>query len=168
MKAWKIVLIVIAVLGALAAAAFFWGKSVWDKIGFGIPRLTGLNFNGLTLTDLANIALTGQQKEATANVAMDVVNQNNFSIPFSSLRVKLFYNGQAIAETSDLLAQKQSVPANGTLTVNDTVKIYLNDAGVQFLLDKLKDGKATLDYKIMVKVFGIPLPKALQTYTLDV
>ena len=168
MKAWKIILIVLLVLGALGAAAFFWGKSVWDKIGFGKPRITGLNLSGITPADLANIAFTGLQREVTADIAMDVVNQNNFSIPFSSLRVKLFYNGEAIAETSDLLAQKQSVPANGTLPVNDTVKLILSGATAQMIEDKIRNGIATLQYKIMVKIFGIPLPKALQTYTLDI
>ena len=168
MKAWKIVLIVLAVMAALGAAAFFWGKSVWNKIAFGKPRLTGLNLNAITLTDLANIAFTGLQKEVTADIAMDVVNQNNFSIPFSSLRVKLFYNGETIAETSDLLAQKKSVPANGTLSVSDMIKLILSGATAQMIEDKIKNGKATLEYKIMVKIFGIPLPKALQTYTLDI
>ena len=168
MKTWQIVGLVVVIFAVLAAIAFFWGKSVWDKIAFGKPRLTGLNLSGLTLDDLANIAFTGLQKEVTADIAMDVVNQNNFSIPFSSLRVKLFYNGEAIAETSDLLAQKKSVPANGTLSVSDTIKIILSDVGAQLAIDKIKNGKAMLEYKIMVKIFGIPLPKAFQTYTLDI
>lgn len=167
-RTWKIVLIVLAVLAALGITAFFWGKSVWDKITFGIPRLVGLNLNGLTATDLANITFAGGQKEVTATLSMDVINRNNFSIPFSNLKVKLFYNNQEIAETSNMLEGKQSVPANGTFTGTDTVKVILNGAGIQMLIDKITKGAATLEYKIMVKVFGIPLPKAFQSYTLDI
>lgn len=167
-KGLKIFLFVLAAVSTLAFLAFMWGKSVWDKISFGKPRITGLDFNNLSLIDLANIAFTGGQQEVTANIGIDIANQNSFAIPFSSLKVKLLYNDEVIGQTSDMLAQKQSVPANGTLPLNDTVKIILNNAGAQLLTDKIKNGKATLQYKIMVKVFGIPLPKGLQTHTLDI
>lgn len=163
MKSWQIVLIVVLIFGIAFATFFFWGKSVWDKITFGKPRLLGLNLNGITLTELANLAVSGTPKEVTATIAMDVKNDNNFSIPFSSLKVKLFYKGAEIAATSDLLSATNQVPANGTFTGTDTVKIILNGAGIDMLIDKLTAKQITLDYKIMVKVFGIPLPKSLQT-----
>lgn len=167
-RTWKIVLLVITVFAVLLTIAFFWAKSAWDKIGFGKPRILGLNLSGISATDLANIVFTGAEKEVTATLEMDVVNQNNFSIPFSNLKVKLFYNNLAIAETSNLLEGKQAIPANGTFTATDTVKILLNNAGIQMITDKITNGKVMLEYKIMVKVFGIPLPKSLQSNTLDI
>jgi len=166
-KGLKIFFIILAVLAALAAAAFFWGKSVWDKITFGMPRLVGLNLNGLTLKDLANAVFAGGEKEVTATLSMDVVNKNNFSIPFSRLKVLLLYNDQAIAETSNMISGKNVIPANGTFTGTDVVKIILNASGIQMLIDKITNGKVILQYKIVVWIFGIPLPKAFSTYTLE-
>lgn len=166
-RAWKIVMWVIIIVVVVGFAGLMWAKSVWDNISFGMPRVTGLNLNGLTLADLKNLLLQGGSKDVSARLEMDVVNQNSFSIPFSNLKVKLIYKGQPIAETSNLISGQNRVPANGTFTGVDDVKITLSNAGIQMLIDKLVNGKVTLDYKIMVKVFGIPLPKALQTQTLE-
>lgn len=168
MKALKIIGIIIAVLAILAIIAYFWGKSVWEKITFGNPRVLGLDFNDLTLQDIANIALTGQPREINALVTMDINNQNNFPIPFSSLKVQLFYNGDLIAETSDAFTQNQSLPANGTLYATDNVKILLSGTSAQMAQDKIKNGKITLQGRTIVKIFGIPLPKSFQTYTLQI
>jgi LEA14-like dessication related protein len=168
MKPWKIIIIILLVLAAAGAIAFFWGKSVWDKITFGVPRVLGLDFNGITLEDAASIVLAGSQKEINALIAMDVSNKNNFSIPFSSLKVELLYNGQTIAETSDAFTQKQSIPANGVLYATDNVKIILSGAAAQLALDKLQNGKATINYKIKLNVFGIPLPKSFQTFSMEI
>lgn len=168
MKLLKIIGIILLVLAILAAIAFFWGKSIWDKITFGVPKVLGLDFNGITLADIANIVLTGQPKEVNALITMDVVNQNNFPIPFSSLKVKLFYNDQLLAETSDAFTQKQSIPANATLYATDNVKILLSGAAAQLAKDKIQNGHVTLNYKVMVKIFGIPLPKSFQTYSLQI
>lgn len=166
-KGWKIFWVVVVVLSAIGAIAFFWGKGVWDKITFDIPRLVGLNFNGLTAADIAAIAVAGGTKEVTATVQMDVSNQNNFPIPFSNLKVVLKYNGDTIAQTSNLLAAGQKVPANGTLSVQDTVSVILSGAGGQMLLEKLKGNKVTIEYSVQVRIFGIPLPKGLQTQTFE-
>lgn len=165
-RAWKIVMWVLIIFVAIGITGFFWAKSVWDKISFGMPRIKALNLNGLTLADIKKL-IPGDSKVITATTEMDVINKNGFSIPFSNLRVKMFYKGQPIAETSNLIAGENRVPANGTFTGVDDVKITLSNAGIQMLIDKLVNGKITLDYKIMVKVFGIPLPKALQTQTLE-
>ncbi len=167
MKTWQIVLIVILIFAIAFAAVFFWGKSIWDKITFGMPRLLGLNLNGLTLSDFGSIATSGTSKEVTATVAMDIKNGNSFSIPFSSLAVKFYYKDNEIAETSDMLSTTKQIPANGTFTGTDTVKIILNGSGIQMLIDKLTTKKVTLEYRINVKIFGIPLPKAFQLQTVE-
>lgn len=167
-KTWKIVIWVLLIFAALGIGGFFWAKSVWNKISFGKPQLLNLNLNGLTLTDLTNVAFNGVQKQVTATVQMDIKNENSFSIPFSSLKVKFFYSGTEIAETSDLLAGNARVPANGTFTGTDTVTITLSNTAVQMLIDKLTNKKATVDYKIMVKVFGIPIPASLQNQSFEI
>lgn len=168
MAKWlKIVLIVLVIFAVLGFTGFIWAKNVWNKITFGKPRLQGLNLNGLTPVDLANALFNSISKDITVTLAMDVKNDNNFSIPFSSLKVKLFYNDAVIAETSDMLSGKQSVAANATFTATDTVTVTLNDAGLNMLIEKAKGNKVKIDYKILVKVFGIPLPKALQTQSFE-
>lgn len=166
-QGWKIFWIVVVIFAAAGTAAFFWGKSIWNKITFGVPRLLNLNLNGITLLDLSNIAFNGASKEVTATVQMPVNNGNNFAIPFSSLKVMFYYKGTQIAETSDLLAGAASVPANGTFTGTDTVKIILNAAGINMLIDKITQKKIMLDYKISAKVFGIPIPSSLQNQSVE-
>lgn len=157
-KGSKIILWVVIILVVLSAFGFFWGKSAWDKISFSAPRLQAINFQGITLTDLANIALLSQTKTITVGLSMDINNQNNFSIPLSSLNVKLVYDNTVIAQTSNMLLNKQTVPANGTLTVADNVNVILNNAGGALLIEKIKGRAVTIDYIINMKVFGIPLP----------
>lgn len=166
-RAFKIIMWVIIIFAVIGITGIIWAKSVWDKISFSMPRIKAMNLNGLTLADLKNALLQDESKDVSTTLEMDVVNKNNFSIPFSNLKVKLFYQDRPIAETSNLLEGQQRIPANGTFTASDDVNITLSKAGTQMLIDKLVSGKINLDYKIIVKVFGIPLPKSLQTQTLE-
>lgn len=166
-KFWKIVMWILIILVAAGIAGVFWAKSVWDKITFGMPRLIALNLNGLTAADLQTMLVSGGSREVIATIGMDVTNKNNFSIPFSSLKVKLIYNGQVIAESSDMLKGNNKVPENGVLSVVDDVKITLNTSGLQMLIDKAVKGKTSVDLKTSVKVFGIPLPKKFDTVTFE-
>lgn len=163
-KAGKIILWVVIILVVLASFGFFWGKSAWEKISFSAPRLQAINFQGITLTDLANIALLSQTKTITVGLSMDINNQNNFSIPFSSMNVKLFYDNTLIAQTSDTLLNSQQVPANGTLKISDQVNVILNNAGAALLIEKIKGRAVTIIYEINMKVFGIPLPSIKQNF----
>lgn len=157
-KGWKIFLWVLLILVALAAIAFFWGKSAWDKLSFSRPVLQALNLNGLTATDLVNIALSGQSKTVTATVAMDVKNDNSFSIPFS-VKIKLLYQDTIIAETSSISG---TVPANGILRISDAVNIILNNAGGAILGEKVQGKPVQLDYTVSLRLFGIPVPKTIK------
>ena len=156
----KILVWTLVILGVLALLVFVfvipWGKKVWDKITFSQPRLEALDLQGLSLADLANIAFTGQTKEVTAVLGMDIKNENNFSIPFSNLRAQLFYQDVLIAETTD--NRSYTVPANGSLAFSNPVKIILNNAGGQLLIEKASGRQPIIDYKINANVFGIPLP----------
>lgn len=154
------ILVIIAVLGAIT---FTWGKSAWNKIKFSAPTLQGLDLQGLTLADLANIALAGQEKTVTATVQMNIQNDNSFSIPFSSIRAQLLYNDTVIAKTSD--DSSHIVPANGNLPLSDPVNIILNNAGGNLLIEKIKGGKPKINYVINLKVFGIPVPSIKSSFT---
>lgn len=163
-KGLKIVLWIVIILAVVAVITFFWGKSAWDKIDFGKPRLEGLDLQGLTLNDLANIALAGQSKTVTATIVMDIKNDNGFSIPFSSIKAQLSYKGTVIAETTD--NSSHTVPANGILSLSDNVNIILNNAGGALLIEKLKGNHPQIDYTIILKVFGIPIPSQTGNFTL--
>lgn len=157
-KGLKIFLWTVAIVIALSAFAIIWGKNAWDKIAFSKPQLQALDLQGLTLNDLANIAFTGQSKTVTVTLGMAIKNDNNFSIPFSNMKVKLLYKDTLIAETSDAFAQQNfTVPANGNLAVADTVNVLFNNAGGQLLIEKTKGNHPQIDYSIDLKVFSIPI-----------
>lgn len=164
-KAGKIILWILIILVLAGTFLFYWGKTAFEKILFSNPRLTGLNLQGITINDLANIALTGQSKTVNVSLEMDVVNNNNFSIPFSKMKVKLLYNNILIAETSPLLQVKRVVPANSSVTISDIININLNNASGQMLIEKLKKRPVTIDYIINVSVFGIPLPSIKNNFS---
>lgn len=158
-KTWKIIIWVLAILAILAFIAFITIKSVFDKISFSTPRLTGLDLKGLTLNDFLNIALSGTQKEVTVGMAIDIKNDSNLSIPFKIYSISISHNGETIAESSEALSgQKFTLPAHGIVTISDTVKVILNNAGGNLLIEKLKGGKPELKYNIVFSIFGIPIP----------
>lgn len=158
-KASRIVLWIILILVIISAliGTFIWGKNAVNKISFSKPRPQALDLQGLSLVDLANIVIGAQAKIIKATISMDIKNDNNFSIPFSNLNVSLSYNNVLIAQTSNMLAQKKVVPANGILTVSDTVNIILSNETAAFLKDKINGNHPELDYVVNLNVFGIPI-----------
>lgn len=164
-KALKIFLWIIVILAVLAAFAFFFGKNYWDKISFSKPQIHGLDLQGLTLGDFVNAAFTGTERTINATLGIDIKNDNSFSIPFGNMKIKLLYNNVVVAQTSDAFAnQKFTVPANGTLTVSDTINVLLNNAGA-FLVEKIKGKHPQMDYVINLRVSGIPLPSIKNSFT---
>lgn len=164
-KGMKIFVWVLVIIAILAVIAFVWGKNAWDKVSFSAPKLQGFNLQGLSAADLAAIALTGSTKQINATIAMEVKNGNSFSIPFSNMNVQMFYNGTLIAESSPLLAAKNKVPANGSLTLFDTVTITLNRAGGKLLYEKVTNKNPVIDYTIGIRIFGIPIPGLRGNFT---
>lgn len=154
-KGLKIIVWIVVILAVLGIIAFFLGKNAWDKLTFGKPTLQGLDLQGLSLNDLANIALAGQSKTVTATVIMDIKNDNSFAIPFSSIKASFSYKGTVIAETTD--NSSHTVPANGILSLPNNINIILNNAGGALLIEKLKGNHPQIDYEVDLKVFGIPV-----------
>lgn len=166
-KGVRILLWVLAILAVLALVIYFlvvpWATKVWDRITFSLPRLQGLDLKGLTLQDIINIAFTGGEKEVEAQLGMDIKNENGFSIPFSKVKAKLFYEGQLIAETTDNASHL--VPANGALALSNPVKIRLNDAGGRLVIEKLQGKTPVIDYEINANVYGVGLPTIKKNFT---
>lgn len=160
-KGLKIFLWVLAALAGLALAGYFVAKSVIDNVDFSAPIPQGLDLKGITLSDLANIALAGGEKTVTVTVGMTITNNNSFAIPFSNVKAQLYYKGVLIGETNDPDSHK--IPANGSVQLTDTVNIILNNAGGNLLIEKIKGGKPQLDYVIGLRVFGIPIPSVKDT-----
>lgn len=167
-KGVKILLWILVILAALAVIAYFlvipWAKKAWDNITFSVPRVEAWDLKGLNLNDIADIAFTGKEKPVEIRLGMDVMNKNNFSIPFSNIKAQLFYNGIQIAETTDNASH--TVPANGTLPLSNLVNVNLNTAGGQLLVDKLVLGKVpVIDYIISANVFGVPIKNIKNNFT---
>lgn len=166
-KFWKIVGIIIGILVILAVLGWIWwetyGKFIWDKITFQNVSFSDADFKGLTLQDIPDILLKGEQRQITATLGLQIANENNFSIPFCYLSAELFYKGNPIAKTSDNLANTCfRIPAQGQpnnpYTISDPIAITLGVGGVQLITDKLLGGKPQIDYEVSLRVFGIPIP----------
>lgn len=157
-KRAKIILWSIAGIIVSAIIIGIWyGKKIFKKITFQNFRITGVNFHGLTLQDIPKILQSGTSKNITVTLGLDIKNENNISIPFCYLKIKLLYNGQEIARTSDTLAKTcYEIPANGILPVSDTVNITLNQVGAAMAIEKLTGKKVKLDYEVELSAVHIP------------
>lgn len=159
-KGLKIFLWILAIIAVLAVLTFAviipWGKGVWDKISFSKPTLQALDLKGLTLADLKSMALSGGSRDVTVTLGMDIKNDNNFSISFSTLKIKLYYKGTLIAETED--NAWHTLPANSVYPFSSIVSITLNGAGLQMILEKVATGKTSVDMKTDIRVYGISVP----------
>lgn len=166
-KGVKILLWVLVILAALALLIYFlvvpWAKKIWDRITFSVPRLQGLDLKGLTLADITSIAFSGEEKQVDAQLGMDIKNENNFSIPFSNIKAKLFYDNELIAETTD--DASHTVPANGIFPLSNLVNIHLNGAGGRMLIDKLQGKTPMIDYEVSANVFGVPIKNIKNNFT---
>lgn len=156
----KIFLWILAIIAFLALVVYVviipWGKGVWDKISFSTPKLQTLDLKGLTLDDLKKLALSGGSKDVTVTLGMDIKNDNNFSIQFSTLKVEIYYKGTLIAKTED--NTWHTIPGNSIYPFSSIVNITLNGAGLQMILEKAITGKTSVDFKTDIRVYGIPVP----------
>lgn len=153
----KIFLWIAIALVVLIGFASYWGKGVWDKITFSKPVPKSLSLNGLTLADLADIALTGKSKTVDVTVGMNIKNDNSFPIPFT-LIVELSYKGTDIFQTDKISG---TIPANSTYPVLAPAKITLSKAGAGFVSEKIRGGHPKIDYVLDLSLFGIHIPSSI-------
>jgi len=148
------------VLGALiliGVIAFFVGKNIFEKLTFKNFSFANLDLHGASIQDIAKALLAGEEKPIDVTLAMEILNENNFSIPFCYLNARLYYRGTLMATTSETLEQTcYSVPANGVLPISDRIKIILNKAGGLLLLDKFAGKKPRIDYEIELSAANVP------------
>lgn len=157
LKIFLWILAIIVVLAIVTVAVIIpWGKGVWDKISFSTPKLQALDLKGLTLDDLKKLALSGGSKDVTVTLGMDIKNDNNFSISFSTLKVELYYKGTLIAKTAD--NAWHTIPGNSIYPFSSIVNITLNGAGLEMIIEKLVKGKTSVDLKTDIRVYGFPVP----------
>ena len=162
-KGWKIfwvVLILLVIIGiAFGVMQYYKWKGIWKKITFSKPIPTALDLKGLTLADLVNISFGGQERNISTTLEMLITNNSDTEITFNNLKIKLFYKGQIITETSDVLYNTNYVlPANGVVPIKDTINISVNTAG-EFLKEKILGGHPIVDYTVDLSVNGIPIGK---------
>ena len=156
MKKFLIILVSLFIISSLLAA--WWMARTWKKINFKLS-VKNIDFGGITIQDIAAIALLGQTKDRKITLGADITNDNNFSIPFRILKAKLLYEGTLIGETSEELAkQKFEVPANQTLSISDTVNVILSKDSVKLLTQGVSKQQPVIDYVIKIKLLKIPFP----------
>lgn len=156
MKKFLIIASIVLPLGFLLGL-FLWAQSIWTKVKI-TPYFVSADFKGLNLQDVRAILASGEEREIDAVLGMEIRNDSNSAITFSGLKAKLSHNGVLIAETSEELAnQKFTAKANEVLQVTDSVKVKLNQAGAQLLLNKLAAQKSKIDYTLEFSVYGIPI-----------
>lgn len=165
---WKknrIVSIILLVLLIIALLVWY-AVSVWDRLTFNI-YFKSVDLSGLNLADLEKILL-GETKVIHTTIGADLENKNPFSISFSNLKVKMFYENALIAETSDKIKNtKYTVPAKGNLSIEDTADIILNPSSVNLIAQGLTNRKPNIDYTVNLRVWGIPLPRIKNDFAWD-
>ena len=163
MKKFWIALAIIVPMGAIIGA-IVWGKSIWDKLSFK-PYFISANLGGLSLTDIPDIVLSGQERTLNAKLGLEIKNDSSTAIKFCNLKAILSYKGIEIARTSDQLAQScSSIPANDVLKQEDDITIKLNRGGASLLTEKLLGKNPVINYEIDLSILGIPVSKILSLF----
>lgn len=148
---------VIVILVVLIALGVAYATKAWNKIVFKFS-FKGLDFNTINFPAL----LATGQTEAKVLLGMNIKNDNPFSIPFSKMKVWLYYDNTLIAESSGLLYAKSFVlPANGgSIDVDDYVNVYINQASGKLGKEVVAKSNPKVNYTVKLNIFGIKL-----TYT---
>lgn len=151
------VLAVIVVLVVLLALAGAYAVRAWNRIVFKFA-FKGLDFSTINFQSL----LATGQTTAKILLGMNIRNDNPFSIPFSKMKVWLYYENVLIAESSGMLyAQSFVLPANGgVVDVDDYVNVYVNQASGRLGKEVVAKNNPRVDYTVKVTILGIRL-----TYT---
>lgn len=157
----KFLIIFFILLAISVVFALWWTKRAWSKITFNL-KAENIDLGGISIEDIAAILLTGQTQNRKVIISLnaDIKNDNSFSIPFSVKKIKLFYQGSLIAETSDALAiQKFEVQQKSSLSVKDNLNVILNTASIKLLKEKLLlKQQPVIDYYVKIKILKIPFP----------
>ena len=150
---------VIIPLGIIALIAY--GMSIWKNISIK-PYFVSADLSGLSLADIPAI-LTGGQRQVKTVLGMEVLNDSDVDISFSSLKATLYYEGNKIGETSDKLKNTKYVASAhnllNPLRVSDEVTLTLNQSVAKLLVDKISGKKPKVDYEIQLTILGIPFFK---------
>lgn len=153
----KFLIIFFILLAISVVFALWWTKEALKKITFSIKKPENIDLGGMIITDVATM-LT-QSPKITITLNANIENDNGFSIPFSIKKIKLFYQGTFIAETSDALTtQKFEVQPKNSLSIKDDITIIPNDASIKLLKEKvILKQQPVIDYYAKIKIYGIPL-----------
>ena len=157
---WTIVGWIFGILiffGLIGAGVWFIKlKPIWDAISFKNYSFSSADLDKLSLSDIPTI-LSGGEKQINVDFGMDVQNDSNTAIKFGNIKGVLSYKGQKIAETSPALeAKTYTLPANGSVRVEDTIALTLNQAGGQMIVDKIGGRPVKIDLAISLSALGIP------------
>lgn len=157
-KGVKIFLWIIVIVAVLAFIGSMYAYRSWQKISFKFS-FQGIKFENIDLPQVLATLLAGGTITGSVGVGCTITNNNSFSIPFSNLKAKLFFNGIQIGETSDVLyGQKITVPQNSQFSFSDNASIYINKNALSIIQDLIAKKSPTIDYEVRIKIFGIQFP----------
>lgn len=145
-------ILVILILGALAAAAYFFILARVNKVSF------QLSFKNLDLSNISLENIINAQATLKVQVNAKITNRNDFAIKLSDFHVWIYYAGTMLAQTADteVNLKKVVIPANGIVDVMHDVTVVVNRNWWQIVKD-LKEGKELkFDYRTEFNVFGFP------------
>lgn len=122
--------------------------------------VSNIKFKPFDKSDIVGIKISDlvQGKKLTISINSYIENQNNFKINFSDLYIQIFHNNELIANSTTLDTKKHTLPANGNVTLPESIDIYGNQTTINIVKDIALYKPVKVNYKLDVKVFGIKIP----------
>lgn len=146
----------ILLIGGLFYAFILYAKS---KIKFDI------SLDKLDLAGILAAAISGDVPTLKTFLNINVKNDNPFTISFSNLDVKLFYQGSQVAQSVDVSAEKIVILPKLDQDFTHVLQITLSQAFLE-ALKTLKSGQPlVLQYVVKLRLFGIPIPAYKDNFT---
>lgn len=143
---WIIIVVVSVIIASISGVAFYVYKNqdeIIENIKFKFA-VSSINFTSL-LNPIVNIKTT-------------IENNNPFFVIFSNLFVKLFYNGELIAQSETIDKRNHFLPIHGTTSFDHNMIINAN-------IIKVKQ-PIKIDYEIDVRIFGFKINTIKDSFTL--
>jgi hypothetical protein len=146
----KIIILLVAFSAVIAGAYFFVTEAV-KKISY-TYSFSGITLGNFKVSDFLNTN-TGAMVTITMNVVIN--NLNNFSIPINYLYYEFYYKNNLLGKSADTKNNKMRIKiiANGKTGVNQNIDVFISQANLGILTDKLAKHESDYTVKIFANVF---------------
>lgn len=143
---WIIIVIISVIVASITGVAIYVYNNQ-DRVIENIKFKFGIS--GISFTSLLN---------PVVNVKTTIENKNPFFVIFNDLFVKLFYNGELIAQSESVDKRNHFLPINGTTSFDHKMVINSN-------ILKIKQ-PIKIDYEIDVRIFGFKIKTIKSFFTI--